>query len=95
MCGIVGRIGPKYDCFNTQVLSHRGPDSNGIYFNEEDQIGLGHTRLAIQDLSDAGHQPMFSNSARLVSELLMYSRLVIESMKKTKTEATERQTARL
>lgn len=66
MCGIVGRLGPKYDSFNTQILSHRGPDSNGIYLHEEYQIGLGHTRLAIQDLSDAGHQPMFSNSGRSV-----------------------------
>ena len=66
MCGIVGRFGPEYDSFQTGVLTHRGPDSDGIYTDEEHQVGLGHTRLAIQDLSISGHQPMVSSSGQTV-----------------------------
>ncbi len=42
---------------------HRGPDSNGSYFNRVGQmnIGLGHNRLSILDLSPTGHQPMESD----------------------------------
>lgn len=38
------------------TLTHRGPDDEGIYVKEN--IGLGHRRLSIIDLSPAGHQPM-------------------------------------
>lgn len=46
------------------ALHHRGPDDNGIWFAPESNdsstvVGLGNTRLAIIDLSPAGHQPMF------------------------------------
>jgi asparagine synthase (glutamine-hydrolysing) len=63
MCGICGRLN-----FNGQgvdkalirkmagTLVHRGPDDEGMYVNG--RIGLGHRRLSIIDLSDAGHQPM-------------------------------------
>lgn len=40
-------------------LKHGGPDSDGIYLNKNLSLGLGHRRLAILDLSAAGHQPMF------------------------------------
>src|SRR5260221_13458057 len=40
----------------TEVLSHRGPDDAGVWVDRE--IGFGHQRLAIRDLSQAGHQPM-------------------------------------
>jgi len=40
----------------TAVLSHRGPDDSGICANG--YVGLGHQRLSIIDLTDAGHQPM-------------------------------------
>ena len=39
-------------------LAHRGPDSSGLFLTRSGRIGLGHTRLAIIDLSSAGHQPM-------------------------------------
>lgn len=39
-----------------EVISHRGPDGSGIY--GVDEVTLGHRRLAIVDLSDAGCQPM-------------------------------------
>ena len=66
MCGITGFVD-----FNknssletlqnmTDVLHHRGPDDNGYWFDEADdyEIGLGHRRLSILDLTFHGHQPM-------------------------------------
>lgn len=44
----------------TNTLTHRGPDSSGVYLNEKKNVGLGFRRLAIIDLSDAGNQPMKS-----------------------------------
>lgn len=40
----------------TDSLAHRGPDGDGLYL--DGSLGLGHRRLAILDLSEAGHQPM-------------------------------------
>lgn len=65
MCGIVGGISLKgsYD-FTTEIgrmntaIAHRGPDSDGIYLNEQATVCFGHRRLAILDLSELGHQPM-------------------------------------
>ena len=47
-------------------LEHRGPDDQGISTacSDDAVVGLGHTRLAILDLSDAGHQPMLDPSTR-------------------------------
>ncbi len=45
-------------------IAHRGPDGNGVFAN--DRIHFGHTRLAIIDLTEAGHQPMFSHDGRYV-----------------------------
>ncbi|EID4391640.1 asparagine synthase (glutamine-hydrolyzing) [Vibrio vulnificus] len=62
MCGIAGFVGkPLSDSDSiinamTSVLAHRGPDGFGHFI--ESGIALGHTRLSIVDLSDAGHQPM-------------------------------------
>lgn len=47
----------------TDVMQHRGPDADGIYIH--DKIGLGHRRLSIIDLSEAGKQPMFSHDQQL------------------------------
>ncbi len=49
-----------------QVLQHRGPDSNNIWFDEIKGVGLGHCRLAIRDLSPSGDQPMISSCKRYV-----------------------------
>jgi asparagine synthase (glutamine-hydrolysing) len=68
MCGIVGSL--VLDCCPikphlenmTLALSHRGPDDAGMELlpagNNGHRLGLGHRRLAILDLSPAGHQPM-------------------------------------
>ena len=67
MCGICGKItrngqGIDEDLLHkmTSVLSHRGPDNAGIYCRRNGRInvGLGHRRLSIIDLSESGRQPM-------------------------------------
>jgi asparagine synthase (glutamine-hydrolysing) len=68
MCGICGKVSlnshePIDDRLihnMADVLKHRGPDDSGIYVSrlQNAQIGLGHMRLSIIDLSEAGHQPM-------------------------------------
>lgn len=47
-------------------LARRGPDDMGIWTAEDDCVALAQRRLAIIDLSQAGHQPMFSASGRFV-----------------------------
>ena len=74
MCGIAGYIGlaqRRYDdaaCLTalSDQLRHRGPDDAGLWFDRERGVGLAHRRLAILDLSSAGHQPMHSASGRYV-----------------------------
>ena len=48
----------------TDVLLHRGPDAEGAFVDADAQLGLGHRRLSILDLSEAGQQPMWSHSKR-------------------------------
>ncbi len=50
----------------TDVVSHRGPDSGAIYIDSNENLALGHRRLAIIDLSPAGYQPMTSACGRYV-----------------------------
>lgn len=48
----------------TDAIAHRGPDGEGFY--NDGFVGLGHRRLAIIDLSPAGHQPMISRDNQVV-----------------------------
>jgi asparagine synthase (glutamine-hydrolysing) len=50
----------------TDRLVHRGPDDSGVWVDAEPGIALGFRRLAIVDLSPAGHQPMVSPDGRYV-----------------------------
>lgn len=70
MCGIAGIISlsgkpDKQDLISmTGCIRHRGPDAEGIFFDEI--AGLGHRRLSILDLSEAANQPMHSACGRYV-----------------------------
>jgi asparagine synthase (glutamine-hydrolysing) len=61
MCGIFGlNLSAMQDDYSKYalLLKHRGPDAFGSYINREEGVYLGHCRLAIIDLSEAGNQPM-------------------------------------
>jgi len=71
MCGIAGLINLNGDPVSpvllqrmTDAIAHRGPDGEGEWI--ERNVGLGHRRLAIIDLSPSGHQPMQSPDGRWV-----------------------------
>lgn len=69
MCGVAGVFGPsgrdkRFLAAVAASLRHRGPDDSGVWSDGEVGIGLVHTRLAIVDLSPAGHQPMGSSDGR-------------------------------
>jgi len=71
MCGIAGMLNfdgeptsPAILRRMTDAIRHRGPDGEGQYC--DGPMGLGHRRLAILDLSPAGHQPMMSPDGRYV-----------------------------
>lgn len=65
MCGITGIISVNNYIVNKEriikmmdAVAHRGPDGEGYWINGSGNVGLGHRRLSIIDLSDAGAQPM-------------------------------------
>lgn len=71
MCGITGLIHLNRDIVSpvilkkmTDAIAHRGPDGEGHWI--EGNVGIGHRRLAIIDLSPAGKQPMITTDNRYV-----------------------------
>lgn len=73
MCGIAGGFTlQNFDVLcdalphMTRAIAHRGPDADGHWFDAEAGIALGHRRLSILELSEAGAQPMISGSGRYV-----------------------------
>jgi asparagine synthase (glutamine-hydrolysing) len=71
MCGITGILNLNGETVSPTILKnmtdsiiHRGPDGEGQYI--DGIIGLGHRRLAIIDLSPAGHQPMISANKKII-----------------------------
>ena len=76
MCGIAGiyTFGRRYEADELRrrveamdaTLRHRGPDGTAVWVDVDAGIGLGHTRLAIRELSALGDQPMVSSCGRFV-----------------------------
>jgi asparagine synthase (glutamine-hydrolysing) len=76
MCGLAGFWGDSSALNATEsngilksmsrAIAHRGPDGNGNWYDQRHGVGLCHTRLAVIDLSTAGHQPMVSATGRYV-----------------------------
>jgi asparagine synthase (glutamine-hydrolysing) len=72
MCGLAGvlSIGSRIDEARLvamgDAIRHRGPDDWGVWRDDDSGIAMVHRRLAIIDLSPAGHQPMASRSGRFV-----------------------------
>lgn len=73
MCGIAGYLAPSGADAGAMLarvrrmgraIAHRGPDSEGDWADPEAGIAFAHQRLAIVDLTAAGHQPMTSASGR-------------------------------
>lgn len=66
MCGIFGSIGFEPDPKRIDIVAHRGPDGRGfeVYESPAGPVALGHRRLAIIDVSDAGLQPMADPTGR-------------------------------
>ena len=72
MCGILGIIQNNNKIYRSLFekmlleIRHRGPESEGVWFNDQENVAFGHRRLAIIDLSAGGRQPMVSVDGRYV-----------------------------
>ena len=72
MCGINGilhlqsqkKVDERLLTKMRDTLEHRGPDDKGLFI--ENNLGLGHRRLSVLDVSVAGHQPFLSDDGRYV-----------------------------
>ncbi len=74
MCGFFGLQSYSFDKHKKisaskkaiDLLNSRGPDSNGILLDDDDNLIFAHNRLSILDLSETGNQPMTSSSGNLL-----------------------------
>lgn len=86
MCGICGICNSKNAMSDIKcmmgAIQHRGPDASGEYIDQENGVALGHQRLSILDLSDAGRQPMQSSDKRyiIVFNGEIYNHLELKSL---------------
>ena len=91
MCGITGQINfnktpvlKKNIQSMTDIIAHRGPDAEGFYIHKN--VGFGHRRLSIIDLSDRSNQPMISEDKNYIlvfnGEIYNFKYLRNELMKK-------------
>lgn len=73
-----------------QRMLHRGPDAGGSYVSGDGKVALGHRRLSIVDLSEAGLQPMKSHSGRYVmvynGEIYNYKKLSQKLLEEKKVD---------
>jgi len=92
MCGIAGIVDfgsqtTELELLRmTTTLSHRGPDSSGTKWikTKNCQVGFGHRRLSILDLSDAGHQPMLKHNNWITYNGEIYNYLTIKNKLRNK-----------
>jgi asparagine synthase (glutamine-hydrolysing) len=94
MCGVAGAINfgenrnisvPSRIAAVRQLISHRGPDGEGIWISDSELVGLVHTRLSIIDLTENASQPMLSSSGSALSfngEIYNYRELRTELEKR-------------
>ena len=88
MCGIAGFIDFNQTSTSailkscTDVLAHRGPDGSGYEFfqHEHCQVGLGHRRLSIIDLSASAGQPMWYKNYAIIFNGEMYNYTEVKSV---------------
>jgi len=78
MCGIAGFFNIQHKSIDESNLSkmlrlqeHRGPDSNGVYYNRH--IGMAHNRLSLLDLSSNGNQPFQDDQYALIYNGELYN----------------------
>lgn len=66
MCGILGSINKQLDSDLLNLIKHRGPDRQSLCKIDcsSHHVYMGHTRLSIVDLSEAGNQPMSSEDGK-------------------------------
>jgi len=74
MCGIAGiwrynnsKVSSREIKAMTDTIAHRGPDGEGLWLSEDEQIALGHRRLSIIDLSDNAKQPMVLDERYIIT----------------------------
>lgn len=81
MCGIIGSVDFDLGPESLNRIAHRGPNDRGWeqFSIAGHTIRLGHTRLAIQDVSPNGHQPMIGESGVLIYNGEIYNHLELRA----------------
>ena len=96
MCGILGLVERRRPvdapAFRRMLdtLAQRGPDGSDVALLDEGRVALGHTRLAIVDLSDAGAQPMANEdgSVHVVANGEIYDHAVLRRVLEARGHVT-------